>query len=338
MIIDLPRFIAGERPYWTALEKQLERLEEQPEWRMPLEEARRFHYLYERASSDLARLATFASEPELRTYLENLVARAYGEIHETRQRQRFAPLRWFFYTLPQAFRRHVRAFWLSLAVTLAGCAFGALALALDPEAKPILMPFSHLLGDPADRVAAEEKMQSDALSGQKSTFSGFLMTHNTQVAITTFALGMTYGIGTVVLLFYNGIILGAVAFDYIHAGHATFLLGWLMPHGVIEIPAILIGGQAGLLLAGTLIGRGSRQTLGQRLRVVREDLVTLLGGVALMLIWAGLVEAFLSQYHQPVIPYTVKIAFGTLELVVLVAFLARSGASVAPAEVDRTSA
>ena len=51
------------------------------------------------------------------------------------------------------------------------------------------------------------------------------------------------------MLFYNGVILGAVAVDYVRAGETKFLLGWLMPHGVIEIPAILIAGQAGFMLA-----------------------------------------------------------------------------------------
>ena len=36
----------------------------------------------------------------------------------------------------------------------------------------------------------------------------------------------------------------------------------------------------------------------------------------------GLVEAFFSQYHQPVLPYGVKIAFGSLELTALGIFLA----------------
>jgi hypothetical protein len=81
--------------------------------------------LYERTAADLAKITTFSSEPETRRYLESLVARAYGEIHETRERnRRINPLKWFFETLPQTFRRHIRAFWMSVAITLAGCAFG----------------------------------------------------------------------------------------------------------------------------------------------------------------------------------------------------------------------
>jgi hypothetical protein len=53
--------------------------------------------------------------------------------------------------------------------------------------------------------------------------------------------------------------------------------------------------------------------------------MTLIGGVAVMLVWAGIVESFLSQYHKPVLPYAVKIAFGTLELVALVWFLGFCG-------------
>ena len=52
--------------------------------------------------------------------------------------------------------------------------------------------------------------------------------------------------------------------------------------------------------------------------------MTIIGGVAVMLVWAGIVEAFFSQYHAPVLPYGVKIAFGAVELVALTWFLARA--------------
>jgi uncharacterized membrane protein SpoIIM required for sporulation len=326
VIIDLQKFIANERPVWAELEKMLERIELDPNSRLPLDRVQRFHELYERTAADLAKLTTYSSEPETRLFLENLISRAYGEIHETRdKRSRFSLLVWFFQTWPQTFRRHVRAFYLSLAITIAGCAFGGLAITFDPDSKPVIMPFSHLLGDPAKRVAEEESATSDRLDGHKTSFSAQLMTHNTKVSIFTLALGMTWGVGTIIMLFYNGVTLGAVAVDYIHAGQTKFLLGWLMPHGVIEIPAILIAGQAGLMLAFALIGRGRRTTLRARLREVSGDIATLIFGVGLMLIWAGFIESFLSQYHEPVIPYAAKIAFGCVELVLLSAFLSKSG-------------
>lgn len=328
MIVDLQKFIANERPFWNQLEQWLNRIEAEPDLRLTLQQLEQFHHLYQRTTADLAKITTFSSEPETRRYLENLVARAYGEIHETREKQRrFFPLQWFFHTWPQTFRRHARAFYLSLAITLAGCAFGGLAIAFDPDSKPVLMPFSHLMQDPRQRVAEEENATDDQLAGHKTSFSAELMTHNTQISIFTLALGMTWGIGSIIMLFYNGVILGAVAVDYVRAGETKFLLGWLMPHGVIEIPAILIAGQAAFILAGALIGHANRARLRTRLRDVSADIATLIFGVGLMLVWAGFIEAFLSQYHEPVIPYEVKIAFGCVELALLVVFLATSGAN-----------
>jgi uncharacterized membrane protein SpoIIM required for sporulation len=330
MIIDLKKFLADERKYWTDLESVLDRIERYPEHRMELQELLKFHELYERASADLAKIETFASEPEIRRYLEGLVARAYGEIHETRERRnKLSPWRWFVESFPQAFRRRLKPFWLSVAVTIAGCLFGGVIIRIDPDAKQIVMPFDGLRGDPAERVHKEETEKNDRLPGHKGTFAAELMTHNTKVAILTMALGVTWGAGTTIALFYNGVILGAVAVDYVYAGQSVFLLGWLLPHGAVEIPSILLGGQAGFLLASALIGWGSRKSRRARLREISSDLVTIIFGAGVLVIWAGIVESFLSQYHQPVIPYSLKIAFGATELVALTIFLSRSGSSAA---------
>ena len=326
MIIDLQRFITSERSCWNELDKMLGRLEAEPNARMKLEELQRFHELSQRTAASLAKLTTFSSEPETRRYLESLIARAYGEIHETREkRRRILPLRWFFQTLPQTFRRHIRAFYLSLAITLAGFVFGGFATAFDPDSRHVTMPFGHDQLRPSERVQQEENRAEDRLAGQKTSFSAYLMTHNIQVSIFTFALGMTWGVGTILMLFYNGIGLGAISVDYAADGQTRFLLGWLMPHGVIEIPAILIAGQAGLALALGLIGWGKRAPMGTRLREVSQDVVTLSFGFGLLLVWAGFVEAFLSQYHEPIVPYDAKIAFGAIELVLLCLYLAKSG-------------
>lgn len=326
MIVDVERFITEERPKWGRLDAMLRRLAEDPWRKLPLEEARELELLYQRAAADLARLSSYAAEPETRSYLEHLVARGHAEIHGARgEGGRLRPREWFVQTLPRTFRRQIRAFWLAVVLTLAGTGFGAAAIALDPDAKQVLMPFEHLRGSPADRVAQENAERGEHLRDRKARFSGMLMTHNTRVTLMVMALGMTWGVGTLVLLFYNGVILGAVAVDYMLGGQTIFLLGWLLPHGVVEIPAILVGGQAGFVLAEALLGRGRRQTLAARLRAAAPDVVTLCFGAALMLVWAGIIEAFLSQYHEPVLPYAVKIAFGCVELAALVWYFGRAG-------------
>jgi uncharacterized membrane protein SpoIIM required for sporulation len=326
MIIDLERFVRENRPHWQELERISNRLSAEPDARLNYEDARRLHYLYERTSADLARLSTFSADSPTCRWLSTLVGHVYAEIYETRRRrERFSLRRWFFSDFPRTFRGHIGAFVLAVALTIAGSAFGAFAVAVDPQAKQVLMPFSGLNGEPGERVRREESGQNKNLQGHRASFSADLMTHNTRVAVFILALGITWGIGSVLMLFYNGVIIGAIAFDYARAGYTTFLLGWLLPHGVVEIPAILIAGQAAFVLAGALIGRGDRMPRADRLRAVVPSLVTLAGGCAVMLVWAGTIESFISQYHQPVLPYAAKIGFGCFELLALTLLLTTGG-------------
>ena len=335
MIVDLRKFVERERPYWDELEGQVRLLEGELDWRGDLAEAQRIHYLYERAAAALARVRTFSGDPELAAYLETLVGRAYSAIHSLRRSSGPGnPVRWFFGTLPRTFRAHAGAFALSLAATLAGGVFGAAALLIDyDQAKPVLMPFSHLQGSPSERVRQEERTpeQSEERHGgargepMHTGFAAMLMTHNIKVSFAVLALGLTFGLGSLTMLFYNGVILGAVCCDYVLSGESVFLAGWLLPHGSIEIPAILVAGQASFVLARALIGHGDRNPLKARMRQVMPDVVTLVGGMMIMLVWAGIIESFLSQYHKPVVPYWLKISFGCVELALLAAFFGLCG-------------
>ncbi len=324
MILDLERFIARERAKWQELENMLQRFEQDRFYRPSLEESLRLFELYQHCAAGLARLEE-ASQPELTGFLEALVARAYAQIHSVRKRKNFRPVQWLSQTLPVVFRRQLRAFALATSLLAAGSVTGIALLQLDRNAKTVLMPFPHLMNDPNERVKQEEKDRGKQISGHQVAFSASLMTHNMSVAFFSMAAGMTFGIGTILMLFTNGLDLGAVCADYIHAGQGKFLLAWLLPHGAFEIPALLIASQAGLLLASALIGWRSRLSRAQRLRAVANDVFHLSMGSAVMLVWAGLIEAFISQYHEPVLPYSAKIAFGLIELALLAWFFARAG-------------
>ncbi len=327
MILDLDRFIREERGYWDELEELLAELRRRAEYRLDYDHARRFYYLYRRAAADLERLRTFAAEPELQGYIEGLVARAYAEVHETREKPyRLRPKKWLLVTFPATFRRHGMAFLATLAITLAGCLFGAYAVQNYEEAKRILLPFGHGDRNPAEEVREKEEEDANGhMQGAHSRFAAMLMVNNTKVSILAMALGITWGFGTIIILFHNGVAMGGVIIDYIQAGESEFLAGWLLPHGSVEIPAILIAGQAGLILGHAMIGWGNTKPLRARLRNVSPDLITLLFGVAILLVWAGIVESFFSQYHEPLLPYWLKISFGTVQLVGLFAYLGLAG-------------
>jgi uncharacterized membrane protein SpoIIM required for sporulation len=259
---------------------------------------------------------------ELRQYLERLVARAYAELYHAppTRSEIWQPRRWLriFTAFPETFRRHTGYFALSVLITVLGCAFGGLAVRYDPASVDILLPADYLR-NPGERVHKEEQGQARHLDSAQieAVFSAQLIRHNIQVALLAAALGVTFGIGTALLLFENGVLLGAVAVHYTQQGFGLFMTAWLLPHGVFEIPSILIAGQAGFYLARLLLHRRENRNLRESM----HEWLVLVAGLAMMLVWAGIMEAFFSQHHAPVLPYGFKVAVAGAELVLLTVYL-----------------
>ena len=322
MILDLERFRVQGRSRWSKLESLVATLEGRPDRRLSPGEAEQLQELYAQTAADLNRVTHGALAPDLRQYLERLVARAYAELYyapRTRS-EIWQPRRWLrvFTAFPEAFRRQVRYFALALLITVLGSTFGGLAVRYDPAAVDVLLPASYLR-NPGERVQEEEKGLTRHLAStqREAAFSAHLITHNIQVALLAAALGVTFGIGTALLLFENGVLLGAVAVRYVQQGFGLFMTAWLLPHGVFEIPSILIAGQAGFYLARLLLRRREDRNLRESL----SEWLLLIAGLALMMVWAGMMEAFFSQHHEPVLPYGFKVAVGVAELVLLSFYL-----------------
>lgn len=322
MILDLERFQAQAGPRWRNLESLLATLESRPDRRLSQAEVEQLQELYAQVAADLSRVMHGALAPELQQYLERLVARAYAELYYAPplRSEIWQPRRWLriFTAFPETFRRHSRYFALAVLITLLGSALGGLAVRYDPAAVDVLLPADYLR-NPGQRVHEEEQGKGRRLDSAQTeaAFSAQLIRHNIQVALLAAALGVTFGVGTALLLFENGILLGAVAVHYTRQGFGLFMTAWLLPHGVFEIPSILVAGQAGFYLARLLLHRREDRNVRQSMR----EWLVLVAGLAMMLVWAGVMEAFFSQHHAPAIPYAFKIAVALAELVLLTSYL-----------------
>jgi uncharacterized membrane protein SpoIIM required for sporulation len=132
---------------------------------------------------------------------------------------------------------------------------------------------------------------------------------------------VTGGVGTALVVFANGAFLGAVAAKYLAAGEGLFLTAWIGPHGVLEIPAILLGAGAAFVVVKALFAPGLAGR-AQAMHTAGRDALTLLLGATATLVAAGLVEGTVSQMHEPLVPYPAKIAFAAVVGSAYVAYLA----------------
>ena len=332
MILNIGKFLESGKPRWDELEAMLDGIDEAPRTPMTFAEIVRFRDLYERVCCDLTDLDSAARAPELREQLSRLASRARAVINAATWRKspdlrapqsRISNLKSritnFTRAFPAVFRRRIAAFAFACAIMGGGAFFGAVVTVSDPSSRHVLMVFGHDESNPDERVAQAEKT-SLSQSGDRSSFSAYLFRNNVRVSLLSLVGGICFGAITVLLLFYNGAVMGAICVDYLMHGQGVFLAGWLLPHGVVEIPAILLSGQAGLVIGGVLFGRRKRADFGSRMREALPDIVTLTVGIVLLLGYAALVESFLSQYHSPKI-YPLKIAFGLLEFAILALWL-----------------
>ena len=296
------RFRAEREAGWQRLEGLLQRAERGGVRRLSYAEILDLSDLYQQSVNALSVARAISMDAALLTYLDALAARAYLAIYAPQESLRGLAAGLFRYGFPQAVRRSWPALAIAVAALILGALAGAALIARDPTWYFTLVAPDLADGRTPDASAAYLRSTLFDTGGDHqrevlSTLSAFLFSHNTQIAILTFALGVFAILPSFLLTFYNGLMIGAFWAIFARKGLSFELFGWLSIHGVTEITALLMAcaGGAQLGLAVLLPGQTSRSTA---LRERGDDAVRLVGLAALLLLIAALVEGFLRQIVQ----------------------------------------
>lgn len=330
--MDLASFIQQRRPQWRRLETLLQQVEGSGLSSLNEEQAVEFGRLYRCAASDLNQAQTFVSGDATVQYLNDLVARCYLVIYRKTRFDFWGLLRYLVWGYPAVFRRYLRYFLLATAITSAGVVIGTVAAWRNPDlAQTFLMPAELTPIQPHEE--GDEGVEPAPGSGHVVAGSTFYFTHNITVSLITFALGLTFGIGTALLLFETGIMMGVLGVVFANAGQFRTYCAEILPHGVLEFPAILIAGAAGFLLAEAMIRARPWPRLEELARVGKEALL-LVGGCFPLLIMAGILEMGVARTPQQFFGDQFKLAVAGIFALLFVAysFLLGWGKTGTPAE------
>jgi uncharacterized membrane protein SpoIIM required for sporulation len=318
--LDVDRFVAQRREDWQALERLLEGLDAGS---LSLAEARRLGRLYRAVCADLLVARHEIVDARLSDYLDGLVGRAYARVYAADSSRGLGIAAFVFREFPALVRRELRLVVLSVVLFMLGAVAGAAVMWLDPEAMGLVVPDMHQVQTPEERVREEARPHEQKASAS-AAFSSFLFTHNIQVTFLVFALGVTFGLGTGFVLFWNGVPLGALAAQYHASGHGLWFWAWILPHGVVELSVVFIAGAAGFVLARGLWRPGPRRRRAALVHEARSAVRLVLGGMP-MLVVAGIVEGTISQMHDPVMPPWVKLSFAAALFAAMLVYLSRGG-------------
>jgi uncharacterized membrane protein SpoIIM required for sporulation len=151
--------------------------------------------------------------------------------------------------------------------------------------------------------------------------SAMIITNNIRVDAMAFAGGITAGILTLYIIGSNGLMLGTLGAVFAARGFGTDFWATIAPHGVIELFAIQIAGAAGLILGAGIVRPGRARRI-DALTANAARALTLMLGVAGLLVIAGTIEGFVSPQR---LSTDVRFSIGALTAVALTAYLAFAG-------------
>jgi uncharacterized membrane protein SpoIIM required for sporulation len=175
--------------------------------------------------------------------------------------------------------------------------------------------------DPSARILGRER-ESDT----DIYMFGFYILNNISISFRCFAGGLLAGVGTLLVLFYNGLHIGSVAGYLTQLDFIDTFYPFVIGHGAFELTAIVFSGAAGLRMGYSIISPGYF-TRVNALRIAGGQVIPLLYGIILMLVIAAFLEAFWSSSTS--IPNAVKYSVGVF-LWLLVILYSLSGKRFEP--------
>jgi uncharacterized membrane protein SpoIIM required for sporulation len=272
--------------------------------------------LYRRLAAELARVRRDAPGSQRSRTLNAFAARVHGVIYQRRRAPADAFARFFAVTFPVSLAGHLGPIALSVAVFLVGSVFSYAFVHVYPQKAHYLVPPTFI--ENAEQGFRQESFQESTRRWQqKPLYVSFYITNNVKVAFMAFAVGIAFAVPTVIILFQNGIIMGATTAIVARNGLLGNLLGFISPHGPLELGAIFFSATAGMLLGWALI-RPGRRTRRESLRAAAHDVIVLVIGSAVLLVLAAFLETFVAPLP---VPNPVKWAIGAVNATLLVLYV-----------------
>lgn len=248
-----------------------------------------------RLTDDLAYAQTHYPQSNTARYLNNLAAQVHQAIYRNKKEDRNRVSRFWKVELPQLYYEARRPLLYAFLIFVLSMGVGALSAAHDDTFVRLI------LGDSYVNMTLNNIERGDPMGvykdmGQSDMFFAITF-NNVRVSFLAFVLGLLASVGTGLMLFYNGVMVGAFQYFFYQKGLllTSFLTIWI--HGTLEISAIVLAGAAGLVMGNSLLFPGTYLRGESFRRGARRGLKMVIGLVPIF-ITAGFLEAFVTRLTE----------------------------------------
>lgn len=246
-------------------------------------------------TSDLAFAQTHYPESKITRYLNNLASALHNEIYRSHNFRWSQLLTFWTHDVPLTLWEARRELLISFIIFVASAFVGFLSQMLDPEFCRLILGDSYV-DMTLENIANGTPMAVYDGNPEDAMF-GSITLNNVKVSFITFVMGVFTSIGTGIVLFYNGIMLGS--FQTFFAQHdllwESALAVWL--HGTLEISAIIVAGAAGVAMGNGWLFPGTYPRLVSFRRGAQRGLRIVIGAVPVFVV-AGFIESFFTRHTE----------------------------------------
>jgi uncharacterized membrane protein SpoIIM required for sporulation len=282
---------------------------------LSIEELDELIRVYRQTSADLAVARRDFPDDRVTGALNQLVTRAYGLVYRDPPNSLGRVRDFFWHELPREYRTAWRYLVVAAALLFVPFLATMAVVLVTPDSARLLLP-----GGLLDEIKGGNTW-FDASIAERPLLASFIMTHNIGVSFLALGGGILAGVGTVAILIDNGVQLGAVSGALVAFGLGDRLVGFVGPHGFLELSVVVVAGACGLML-GQAVVWPRLQTRSDALAAAGTRSFRLLLGLLPFLALAGLIEGFVSPTH---FAWSFKLAIGVTTAVGLYSYLLLAG-------------
>ncbi len=294
--------------------QRFEKLVKTPQSASPDELAELFIEL----TDDLSYARTFYPDGKTVRYLNNLTASVHRSIFRNRKEDRGRIVHYWKTELPLLLKAHRKELLVSAVVMLLASMIGLLSTLNDDSFVRLIM------GDKYVNMTLQNIENNDPMAvykkaGSLDMFLGITL-NNVRVSFLAFAFGLIASVGTIYILFQNGIMLGAFFGFLYDSGVIGESMETVWIHGTIEIFAIIVAGSAGLVVGNSILFPDSYSRMESFKRGSRDGLKIVIGLVPFFVV-AGFLEGFVTRYTGMPIVLSYVIIGASIGIIVWYFFL-----------------
>jgi uncharacterized membrane protein SpoIIM required for sporulation len=255
----------------------------------PDEVAKRFTYLVD----DLSYAKTFYPFSNTVKFINGMAARIYLSIYRNKKEKRSRVKSFFAAELPLVIKKHHKTLLFTFLFFSAFVAMGVFSGMQDPTF------VRGVLGDRYVDMTERNIASGDPFGVYKNEneFVMFLYIafNNIKVAFLCFAAGIFVSVGTLYLLFQNGLMLGVFEQMFFHHDIGIRSILVVFVHGTLEISAIVIAGSCGLMIGNSILFPKTYTRL-QALGMAAKDAVKIMISLVPIFLVAAFFEGFVTRH------------------------------------------